>query len=42
MIGAIFGLRPPCCVMAKKWQKRVLGALKAVIGNTPRKSLFGR
>jgi hypothetical protein len=42
MIGAIFGLRPSYCGMARKYPKRALVALKVVIGNPPRKSLFGR
>jgi hypothetical protein len=42
MIGVMFGLRPSYCGMAKKYQKRALGALKAVIGNPPQKSLCGR
>jgi hypothetical protein len=41
-IGVMFGLRPSYCGMAKKYQKRALVALRAVIGSPPRKSLFGR
>jgi hypothetical protein len=42
MIGVMFGLRPSYCGMVKKYQKRALVALKAVIGSPPQKSLFGR